>query len=144
MPDLTLHDFATPFDSFTTAASGSILFHDFNGQAVVVSDPPEITGVSPTVSTDISPNQQLQYDITDDGAFLLNLVVADLADGSYEVVHDGTGFAPAYSSSTRSVITDGYRYQITRNAGWPVLPFPTPSPVIIRHWSVDTQGQENT
>jgi hypothetical protein len=100
--------------------------------------PPTVSNVAPTPGSAIARVDPVFFDVTDDqGSLRLVLVAARFADGSYEVVHDGTDFAAGYATlSTREAITNGFRYRVRRAAGWPSGPTIVP-------FVVDTSGQEN-
>jgi hypothetical protein len=99
--------------------------------------PPTITIVSPTVGTAITPTTPLIVDVADDVALRRVFVsVAFPARGLEEVVHDGAAFAPVYAdSSSRAVITNGYRYTIVRREGWPSAP-------TLKVHAIDVTGNE--
>lgn len=102
-------------------------------------DPPEVTSPSPALMSLVTSNQALSYDVTDpQGNLLVSIVAVLLADGRYEVVHDGLSFSNSYQAlSTRTSITNGWRYSIRRTDGWPE------GSLRVRHWSVDNQGAQN-
>lgn len=85
-----------------------------------VSIAPVVSGITPTPGTTITPTQAVQCDVTS-GASPLRaiLLIVKLLDGRWECVHDGTNFAPGYASSTRDAVTNGFRYVLRRNFGWP-------------------------
>lgn len=92
--------------------------------------PPIITNVNPPVGTAITKGQHISFDVTDDsGSFRRILPCIYYANlGGVELVHDGETFTPNYiENSTRSVITDGFHYDILRASGWPdvvkLIPF---------------------
>ncbi len=78
----------------------------------------------------------MSFDVTDNsGLFSTIILHAVYADGIEEVVHDGTNFRGLYqTSSSRVIITDGWRYTVLRTGGWPS------SPVTIRAFAVDGEG----
>lgn len=87
---------------------------------------PVLSGVTPEEDSQINGDTAIQFDVTDDE----NLVGVELAvffGGDYadydERIHDGTSFTPRYTAgSTRTAITDGYRYVLRRSGGWLVDP----------------------
>ncbi len=97
---------------------------------------PVIDNFSPAQGSDIEPQQSLMFDVTDEsGLFSTIIVHAVFADGVEEVVHDGTNFRGFYTStSSRVLITNGWRYTVLRSGGWPS------SPVMIRVFAVDGGG----
>jgi hypothetical protein len=99
---------------------------------------PTVSNLAPTPGSAISRSDPVFFDVTDDQASIRRaLIAARFADGSYEVVHDGDGFAAGYASlSTREAITNGFRYRVRRAAGWPSGPTIVP-------FVIDTSGQEN-
>ncbi len=100
--------------------------------------PPVVSGFDPAPGTQIARNQTIQFDVTDDsGAFARIFVVAFFKlTGIQEVIHDGIGFVGFYSAtSTRVVITNGFRYIVLRSGGW--IEAPT-----IRVFPIDSSGNE--
>jgi hypothetical protein len=87
--------------------------------------------------TVINPATPLSVDVTDDTGLRRVIVVATAADGSQDVVHDGTAFTPKYASrSVRIPITGGYRFSLLPSAGrWATAP-------TITVYAIDTAGNE--
>lgn len=116
--------------------------------AYTVSDPPPppdvtapaISNVEPAVLSDVGRLDPIFFDVTDAGELGRVIVAARFVNGAYEVVHDGNDFAAGYAAqSTRTAITDGYRYRVRRTAGWPSLPGAI-APMTIAVWAVDSEG----
>lgn len=81
---------------------------------------PTVTVVSPAVTEGISSTTPIVVDVTQATA-LISASFPGLS--TYEVVHDGTSFAPAYAAlSSRTAITGGFRYTLLRQQGWPASP----------------------
>lgn len=101
---------------------------------------PVVFNASPTAGSTVAPGDQLGFDVTDaDSGFRRILTTARYPNkGLWEVVHDGDSFAPFFVSSTRSAITDGYRYRCTRTGGWP------DTQVLIVVYAIDVDGDEAT
>lgn len=101
-------------------------------------DPPVVSNVTPAAGVALARTDPIFFDVTDDAsAFRRIIVVADFADGSSEVVHDGDNFAARYAATSgREPITDGFRYRIRRTGGWPYGPS-------IRAFAIDVAGNEN-
>lgn len=100
--------------------------------------PPVVSGFDPAAGTQIARSQPIEFDVTDDsGAFARIFVVAWFKlTGIQEVIHDGTGFVGFYTvSSSRVVITDGFRYTVLRSGGWTEAP-------TIRVFPIDSSGNE--
>lgn len=100
--------------------------------------PPVIANYSPTPGTQITEDQALSFEVTDDsGAFRRIIIVAYYADtGASEVIHDGDSFYPYFSAeSSRVAITDGFRYTVKRVRGWPASP-------TIKTFPFDQSGNE--
>lgn len=92
------------------------------GEAGATNDPPVVAIVSPAVGTPVAAGDALVFDVTDpDGdALELQRVLFQLGgpSGVWEQAYaDGT--ACAGYAVERTAITDGYRYRVTRTAGWP-------------------------
>ena len=97
---------------------------------------PTLTNVSPASGSTIGAADSVTFDVTDETGLREVIVAVEfLASGSYEVVHDGTSFAQAYRSSSRTAVTGGYRYTVSRAGGWPSSPQ-------IRIFAIDTSGNE--
>lgn len=82
---------------------------------------PEISNFVPATGSTVEAVDTIQFDITDnlDSFAAVMITVHFEAQGVYEVVHDGTRFGPQYSGqSTRTAITDGYRFVLRRREGW--------------------------
>lgn len=98
---------------------------DFAGGFDSDSDAPTITLVSPAdLSTLAGSSTPLVVDVTDEGG--LRRAFFNLGFEGWSIrenVHDGTSFADNYSpASTRTTITNGYRYSIVRDGGWLLNP----------------------
>lgn len=94
--------------------------------------------ISPTPGSTITTTTPFVVEVTDDsGAFRrVILTVQYERSGVVEVVHDGDGFKGHYaSSSSRSLISGGWRYNILRAGGW------TSSPTF-EVYAIDRQGNE--
>jgi len=99
--------------------------------------PPVVNNFVPPNFSEITPEQLIQFDVTDNKIFRAIFVVAGYAStGLYEIVHDGTNFSPFYQAgSTRSIIPNGFRYFVKRFNGWPSSP-------IIRVYAIDGGGNQ--
>lgn len=116
------------------ATSIHVLTSDANGLSAsfaasyTVTDPPPgpdsvapvVTDISPTAGTPIARAAPVFFSVTDAAGNLHRaMVLAKFADGTYEVVHDGDAFAAGYLAlSTRTVITNGFRFRVRRGLGW--------------------------
>jgi hypothetical protein len=100
--------------------------------------PPVVSNVTPTPGTAITTSTPISLDVTDDAnSFLRILLAVSFPDGTKEVAFDGAGFTARYSNpaNTQTSITNGYRFTVLRNGGWPDLPEITP-------FVIDTTGGE--
>ena len=100
--------------------------------------PPVVSNFDPPEGTEVLATQAIQFDVTDNtGSFARILVVAWFRDtGEQELIHDGDNFVGLYSStSSRVIITDGYRYVVARSGGWENAP-------TIRVFPIDAAGNE--
>lgn len=79
--------------------------------------PPTVT-ISPASGSVLAPSDVVEVNATHAAGLTFVVLLAEFADGRYEVIHDGTSFAAAYALSTRSAITDGYQYLVRRTRGW--------------------------
>lgn len=102
------------------------------------------SGSQPVVSLNFPLNQAVEsqasigLEVTDpDGNLGRVIITARIeAFGIEEVVFQGDRFAPAYAArSTRVAIANGFRYTISRSAGWPGSPS-------IDVYAVDAAGSE--
>lgn len=87
------------------------------------STPPTITVVSPGAGQVLERNGVVTFEVTDPEGLRNTIVWVEIA-GAWEVVWggDASGFAPAYESSTRGAIANGYRYQVRRTGEWTASP----------------------
>lgn len=104
---------------------------------------PVVGNYSPSSAGTITRTGTITIDVTDDeGSAALSLVTitATLADGRSLAVYDGSAFpGPFAASSTRSNVTNGYRYSLVHDgAGWPS------SSLAFRITAVDAQGRVTT
>ena len=85
----------------------------------VVGTPPVVTIVSPALNTRIARTAPLVLDVVDpDGLELQRLMIrSGGASARWEQAYKD-GAACVGFSVTRTAITDGYRYEITRDGGW--------------------------
>lgn len=85
---------------------------------------PVIANVSPTASTTIPASQVLSYEVTSTPSLVRTMVFARFPGMSLEeVVYDGTGFTERYAGrSSRTAITNGFRFNILRDPIWPDSP----------------------
>ncbi len=100
---------------------------------------PTVSNVSPVAGTTLGRFDPVTLDVTDVGTGLrLVVLAAQFAGGSiYEIVHDGTSFAPLYAAgSARTVISGGYHYSLARLGGWP-------GALTLMPFAVDQAGNEN-
>lgn len=96
--------------------------------------PPTITNIHPPAGSAIAASATLSRDVIDTDSTVTSALFAKMGD-TWEVVFDGASFSPRYSSSTRSAITNGHRFAIRRNGGWPT------GSIIISSVDVDATGQ---
>jgi hypothetical protein len=99
---------------------------------------PVVNNFSPSPGETLQPSDTVQFDVTDNsGSFTRILVVAWFkSTGDQEVVHDGDSFIGHYTaSSSRVIISGGYRYYVSRSGGWELAP-------TIRVFPIDAQGNE--
>lgn len=83
---------------------------------------PTIDNFSPLPGTPISRNEPISFDVTDASGLERAIIMVTISGITY-VVHDGDKFRGEFSNfSSRSVITDGFRYSIRRNGGWLAAP----------------------
>ena len=106
--------------------------------APLVHVPPVVQNISPAPGA-ILATDPLSFDVVNPTKTLRRVSVTAFFQGLgiWEVVHDGTVFAPMYSErSSRTAIANGYHYLLLRSGGWPASPSITAD-------AVNTQGDEN-
>lgn len=99
---------------------------------------PVVGSFSPLPGETLQPSDTIQFDVTDNsGNFARIIVIAWFKEtGEQEVVHDGDGFVGYYTAtSSRVIISGGYRYYVLRSGGWRYAP-------TIRVFSIDATGNE--
>ena len=97
---------------------------------------PEFTNFDPAPGTTISRTRVISFDVIDDTALRVVVVMARFPNGDYEVVWDGSAFSKRYASSSRAAIAGGHRFSLSRTGGWPATP-------TFRGVAVDTSGNED-
>lgn len=102
---------------------------------------PVVAIVSPTVGTTIAPSAALTLDITDDSGGTFVVARLEIRTGGssapWYVVWKNGAFCAGFSG-TRTAIANGYRYEITCDAGW------LPGGVELEPLFVDASGAVNT
>lgn len=98
---------------------------------------PVVANFTPPAGSELGRNQGVAFDVTDNSGLFARIVVAAVfSSGLWEVVHDGTSFAPAYvGASTRTAISNGFHFNIIRSGGW----FANPT---VRVIPIDAAGNE--
>ena len=98
---------------------------------------PSVANVAPADMSTITPVDTLGFDVLlPSGARRVLVGIAfPTSGGAPELAHDGSNFQSGYVSSTRTVITNGFRYVLRRNGGW----YARPQPLI---FAFDVTGQE--
>jgi hypothetical protein len=83
-----------------------------------------VSNVAPVPPLPVLPQDAIQFDITSPPGFALILPMISLNPFTVpEPVHNSVDFEPLYEQgSTRTVITDGFRYTIRRKGGWYAQP----------------------
>lgn len=107
------------------SAATNISFPALDIPPIVDTLPPTITLVSPAPGTLISRSTPFVVDVTDDflsGTFAC-LFMRSRESRVYEIAWDGEEFADLYAvGSTRASITNGWRFTLRREGGWPGAP----------------------
>lgn len=99
---------------------------------------PVISNITPAPGSNISPNQIVQFDVTDNIAFRRIVITALYPNGLHEVIHNGDAFTANYAvGSGRTNLVGGYRYTVIRNGGWTIGNNPT-----LLAYAIDTAGNE--
>lgn len=124
-------------------AAGGIAFYSPTVSVFALSSggdppsPPTIENVTPAAGTAIGTTTPVGFDVVD--AELRRVLVKASFAGSdaWELVYDGTAFAPAYAAG--SMVTSfagGLRFRVLRAGGWPSAPTLTP-------FAFDASGAES-
>ncbi len=98
---------------------------------------PVVVYVDPIAGSQIVPTTTLTIDVTDDSGGFANIqlrVRYEAADPLIptETIYGGDDldkFEPLYTSSTIAVISNGFRFVLTRDGGWPSTPTFIASPI---------------
>lgn len=100
---------------------------------------PTVSNFSPEAGTPISQSQAISFDVTDDyGLFRRIMILVSFSSTDVEVVYDGDNFRTHYTTeSTKTSITNGSRFSITRTGGWPSTP-------TFEIYPIDTAGNEGS
>jgi hypothetical protein len=101
---------------------------------------PTITNRNPDPSIPVGPTDPISFDVILGTNPLLDVIVAATMAGTnlYEVIYDGSAFAPLYASlSSAQAIAGGVRFRVRRIGGW--LGAPT-----LLTKAIDTAGNEAT
>lgn len=103
----------------------------------VETTPPVVTYIDPLPGAQIRADQAITIDVTNDGSGFANIqlrvayIVSDPVRPT-ETIYGGDElgeFESFYSASTITSITNGFRFVIVRNGGWPSTPNFTASPI---------------
>jgi hypothetical protein len=80
---------------------------------------PTIANVSPASGSNITANQAISFDVTDETALTATwIAVTFAATGASELVYDGSAFSEQYDGSTVTPISGGFTFSISRTDGW--------------------------
>lgn len=99
---------------------------------------PTISNRSPDPSIPVGASDPISFDVVVGSNPFLDLWIAVRYAGTslYEVIYDGTGFAPLYAAQSQAQnIAGGYRFRLRRAGGWPGAPS-----IITK--AIDTAGAE--
>ncbi len=127
----------------TEIADQAIAYELLGSPAVSVDNtPPVISNVTPAANASIAVDQVIGLDVTDnlDSFTRIILRVKIVGQDIDEVAHDGDSFTAKYqgASNDRSVIADGFHYDVLRDGGWTVGDAP-----IFTVYAIDTDGNED-
>lgn len=80
---------------------------------------PTIENVSPEAGATLEKFQAIEFDVIDDTPNQATTIAVYFhATNTDELAWEGDAFTARYSTSTRTVISGGFRYAIRRDAGW--------------------------
>lgn len=116
----------TQAQGFTTAEAEPVArLIDSHGQAQAFElgggdiTAPVVDNYSPAVGSTVNEADPIFFDVTDNFGLFASIVIAIKQATTTELVHDGTSFLPPYLDlSSRSNISNGFRYRIRRTGGW--------------------------
>jgi hypothetical protein len=100
--------------------------------------PPVVNNFDPAPGFILNQNDPVSFDVTDDSGTFTRIIIAVWfkETGIQEIIHDGDVFTGYYSAtSVRNIISNGFRYSVSRTGGWPHAP-------TIRAFPVDAAGNE--
>jgi heme/copper-type cytochrome/quinol oxidase subunit 2 len=97
---------------------------------------PTIGNYVPALSSTIAATDSIQFDVLDNASMRSVVIAARYQTNTGELVHDGSQFLWPFTLSTRTIISGGYRYVLTRTGGWQ-------APPSIQVFAIDTSGNEN-
>lgn len=130
---------------FRPRPSGNVdlsAFETVTGGGVSDSQKPLVTLISPAdLSVPLGALTPIVIDVKDNlGQIAQVIVVLEFANSAVsEVVFDGTNFTASYiNGSSRSNVTNGFRFSILRTGGWPG------SPITLRVFAADASGNALT
>lgn len=123
LDDYTLHVRATSALGLTATATQAYTLTDAPAPSTPDTTDPTVTLVSPSANSEIARTTPIVVDVTDEGGLAAVFVWIDYPVGPPDLVHTGDAFTALFAGgSTRSSITDGYRFTLRREGGWPYAP----------------------
>lgn len=110
-------------------------FYDADPVPVVPDTAPPTVTFDPASGAELEATDPVTVTIVDDDVVAQHMLTVYFpSTGSWEVVHDGSVFAPSYSiASTRAAVAGGYAYEVSRVGGWPASP-------TFRVYAIDAEG----
>jgi len=97
---------------------------------------PVVDNFSPANGATIAATDPIFFDTTDDRSVFARVLVAVTQGDTTELAHDGDNFLAPYDTlSTRTNITDGFRYRLRRDGGWV-------DTATVRVFAIDPSGNE--
>jgi len=98
---------------------------------------PIVTLISPANGNQVAPSQPIIVDVTDPDSPFRRIFLVVVLGGVAYLAYDGTWRSGFAAHSSRSTITDGYRFSIRRDSGWT-------SAVDIEVYPIDDTGNEGS
>jgi hypothetical protein len=99
---------------------------------------PVVENLVPSPAVPIGATDPISFDVVEGSNPFLDIWIAASFAGTdlYEVIYDGTSFAPLYSAQSQQLsIAGGYTFRLRRTGGWPG------NPTIVKK-VIDTAGNE--
>lgn len=83
---------------------------------------PLFLNFTPDLNRPLNPMEVMRFDvIQNEGQERPILIALQFSRSSWEIIWDGNAFLQEYQRSRRTKINKGYRYEVIRDSGWPMV-----------------------